>query len=129
MNPGFRAILIPLLFLSLGFGSCNQSASGTDATEEQSGLPAPWNSLDLEIDGAEVVRSSSKELQLVFPFIKPEKANLPYAMILDAMKKAGWKTIEQDYGKEGKFEAPDGKKYGMEVFPARQGVAATLWAL
>tara|TARA_B100001939_G_scaffold348124_1_gene372937 strand:- start:58479 stop:58811 length:333 start_codon:yes stop_codon:yes gene_type:complete len=104
---------------------------GTESGQQSSddSLPEPWKSLNLDIDGAEVVRASSGELQLVFPFIKPEQMNLPYAMILDGMKKSGWEVIEQDYGKSGKVQAPGGKKYGMEVFAQDRRVVATIWAL
>ena len=112
-----------LLLLSAGCGSDSDSAKSRD------GLAKPWSTLNLEIEGAQVVRSSGTELQLVFPFIKPDKISLPYAKILDAMKKAGWKVLEQDYGKEGMFESPDGKKYGMEVFAQGDRVVANLWAL
>ena len=106
------------------------SCGGESKPEAPMAQPGePWTSLDLDIDGAEVVRSSATELQLVFPFIRPEQTNLPYAMILDKMQKAKWKVIEQEYGKSGKFQAPDGKDYGMEVFAQGERVVATIWAL
>lgn len=115
--------------LILTFSGFLFSCTDKQNTRDDDSLPEPWASLNLEIDGALVTRASESELQLKFPHISAEKQRLAYAMITMKMKEAEWKKIEEDYGKEGEFESPAGKKYGIEVFPSTRGkgVVATIW--
>lgn len=120
----FKTITVSFIIAFMTLSCENASDS---QRSEQDGPGEPWASLELEIDGAQVVRSSESELQLRFPHIKPDKMNLPYAMITMKMKDAGWTKIKEKYGKEGHFKAPDGKEYGIEVFDSRGATAATIW--